>query len=318
MRGRSTSAGLVVALAAAMTFGASGAFIKPLLESGWSPAAAVTARALLGGLVLLPVAIIALRGRWVSLWRARWRVLLMALIGVAGTQLCYFAAIQRIHVGTAILFEYLAPILLVIWVWARSRRMPKAVVLVGSVVAIGGLLLVVGPTAFGGGDPLGLVFACIAMVGCAIYYVVAAAPSDDLPPVALASAGLVIGGIVLGVVGLTGVLPFTATFVDVAMFGTQVAWFVPLLVVGVVATAIAYVASITATEMLGSRLASFVGLLEVVLATLYAWLLLGESLSVLQLVGGGQILVGIALVRAEKQESADAAPVVTGTLQTVG
>ena len=52
--------------------------------------------------------------------------------------------------------------------------------------------------------------------------------------------------------------------------------------------------------MLGSRLASFAGLLEVVAAALYAWLLLGEALTPLQLVGGLLILAGIAFVRSDK------------------
>src|SRR6187399_1178488 len=106
----STSLGLVIALVAAATFGLSGALAKPLLESGWSPAAAVTARVLIGGIVLAPVAVIALHGRWATLWRARWRVLAMAVIGVAATQLAYFGAIERIPVGTAVLIEYMAPL----------------------------------------------------------------------------------------------------------------------------------------------------------------------------------------------------------------
>ena len=70
-----------------------------------------------------------------------------------------------------------------------------------------------------------------------------------------------------------------------------------------VATAIAYATSIAATEMLGSRLASFVGLLEVVAATFYAWLLLGEQLALSQLLGGVLILVGIGFVRSEKTDA---------------
>ena len=70
----------------------------------------------------------------------------------------------------------------------------------------------------------------------------------------------------------------------------------PLAVVGVLATALAYAAGITAAGLLGSRLSSFAGLLEVVAATVYAWLLLGESLGALQLVGGVLILAGIQLI----------------------
>ena len=300
MKRSSTTLGLIIAVVAAATFGASGAFIKPLLEAGWSPAAAVTVRALVGGVVLAPFAAFALRGRWSSLWRSRWRVLGMALIGVAGTQLVYFAAIQRIPVGTGILIEYMAPLLLVAVAWARTRRLPKAVVLIGSVAALVGLVLVVSPGGTASLDVLGLVFALTAMVGCAGYYVIAARPSDGLPTVALAAFGLLIGGVVLGLVGLSGAVPFDATFGDVRMFGEPAPWWLPMLIVGVVATAVAYAASITASEMLGSRLASFAGLLEVVAATFYAFLLLGERLTVPQLIGGVLILIGIGFVRSEK------------------
>ena len=303
MKRSSTSVGLMIAVISAATFGMSGAFIKPLLEAGWSPAAAVTVRALTGGIVLAPFAILSVRGNWGVLWRSRWRILGMALVGVAGTQLVYFAAIQRIPVGTSILIEYMAPLLLVAVAWVSTRRVPKAVVLIGSVVALVGLVLVVSPGGSGSFDALGLAFAIAAMVGCAGYYVIAARPNDGLPPVALAGFGLLIGGAVLALVGATRLVPFTATFGTVHMFGNEVAWWIPLLIVGVVATAIAYAASITASEMLGSRLASFAGLLEVVAATFYAWLLLGERLTIPQLIGGVLILVGIGFVRSEKADA---------------
>lgn len=300
----STSLGLVIAVVAAATFGLSGALAKPLLESGWSPAAAVTARVLIGGLVLAPVAILSLRGNWAALWRARWRVVAMAVIGVAGTQLAYFGAIERIPVGTAVLIEYMAPLLLVAWAWARTRRVPKRVVLIGSMVAMAGLILVVNPGGTARPDVLGLTLALTAMVGCAIYYLVAAQPSNGLPAVALAGFGLLLGGVLLGLVGLSGLVPFTTATNDVAMFGATVPWWLPLIIIGVVATAIAYSTSIAASEMLGSRLASFVGLLEVVAATFYAWLLLGEQLTVPQLFGGLLILIGIGFVRSEKTDAA--------------
>ena len=303
MKRSSTTTGLVVALIAALTFGASGAIIKPLFEAGWSPAAAVAARVLTGGIVLLPIALLALRGKWGAVWNNRWRILAMAGIGVAGTQLVYFAAIQRIPVGTGILIEYMAPLLLVAVAWVMTRRVPKVVVLVGSVVALVGLVLVVAPSGGASLDLLGVIFALAAMVGCAGYYVIAARPSNGLPTVALASFGLVLGGLMLLAAGAIGIVPFTTSTVNVTMFGSEVAWWVPLIIVGVFSTAIAYYTSIAASEMLGSRLASFVGLLEVVAATFYAWLLLGEQLGIPQLIGGALILAGIAFVRSEKKDN---------------
>jgi drug/metabolite transporter (DMT)-like permease len=303
MKRSSTTVGLAIAVLAAASFCLSGAFSKPMLEAGWSPGAAVTVRALTGGVLLAPFAVYSLRGNWSALWRGRWRVLGMAIIGVAACQLFYFAAIERIPVGTAILIEYMAPLLLVAVVWTRTRTVPKAVVLIGSVVALLGLVFVISPSGADSFDLLGLVFALAAMVGCAVYYVVAARPSDGLPSVALAAAGLLVGGLMLGLTGLVGVIPFTKSFSDVRLFGESAPWWVPMLVVGIAATAIAYATSITATAMLGSRLASFVGLLEVVFATFYAWLLLSEKLTILQFVGGALILAGIAFVRSEKTDA---------------
>jgi drug/metabolite transporter (DMT)-like permease len=226
----------------------------------------------------------------------------IGLIGVAATQLAYFAAIERISVGTGILIEFMAPLLLVAFVWARTRRTPKAVVLFGSVFALFGLGMVVSPGGDGSIDLLGLAFAAAAAVGCAIYFVAAARVDDDLPPVAVASISLVLGGVAIGLVGLTGIMPFTGTYGTVQLFGGSTAWWIPMLIVAVLATGIAYAASIKASQLLGSRLASFAGLLEVVAASFYAWLLLGEQMTLLQLAGGLLILVGIAFVRSEKKD----------------
>jgi drug/metabolite transporter (DMT)-like permease len=298
----STLTGLAIAVVASLAFGASGPFAKPLLEAGWSPAAAVTMRSLVGGLVLVPFAILAMRGRWVLLWRGRRRILIIGFVGVAATQLAYFAAIERIPVGTSILIEFLAPLLLVGFVWARTRTTPKAVVLIGSVLAVAGLVLVVSPGGGGSLDALGVLFAAAAAIGCAVYFV-AAADDDGLPPVAVAAMSLILGGVVLGTIGAGGILPFAATFGTVELFGSAVAWWVPAVIVAVLSTGFAYAMSVTATEMLGARLASFAGLLEVVAATVYAWLLLGERMTVPQILGGALILLGIGFVRSEKTEA---------------
>ncbi|TFD85118.1 EamA family transporter [Cryobacterium serini] len=304
MRISSLPGGLILAAIAAVSFGTSGALVKPMLEAGWSPTAAVTARAVTAGLVLLPVALYSLRGRWAALWRGRWRVLGMGIVGVAGTQLAYFAALQTIPVSTALLIEFLAPLILVGFVWVTTKRMPRRTVLLGSALAVGGLLLVIGPGAIRAVDPMGVLFAFGAAIACAVFFVVAARPARGLPPIALAAFGLLVGGTALGLLGLTGLLPFTASYLDLSLLGTVVPWWVPLLTLAIISTALAYVAGITAAGILGSRLASFVGLLEVIFASLFAWLLLGEMLTPLQLLGGLLILGGIAAVGEERVELA--------------
>jgi drug/metabolite transporter (DMT)-like permease len=309
MNRTSVTTGLLIGVLASLAFGTSGALAKPLMEAGWSPAAAVTARAGLAGILLLPFALAALRGRWEVVWRARWRILGMALIGVAGTQLVYFASLQRIPVSSALLIEYLAPLLLVTWVAVATRRVPGPIVIVGAVIAVGGLLLIIGPV--GGGDPLGYLFAAVAAVGCALYYVIAARPAQGLPPVALASFGLLIGALSLGIVGATGLVPFDVVLTEVSAAGMRLPWWAPLLLLAAT-TAVGYATSIAASQVLGSRLMSFVGMLEVVFASVFAWISLGEALGPWQLLGGAFILAGIACVRAEKAADVpvEAVPVV--------
>jgi drug/metabolite transporter (DMT)-like permease len=65
---------------------------------------------------------------------------------------------------------------------------------------------------------------------------------------------------------------------------------------------------VMAARVLGTRLASFAGMLEVVLAALVAWLLLDEGISGAQTVGAAAILAGVATVRWREDRSANLAP----------
>ena len=78
--------------------------------------------------------------------------------------------------------------------------------------------------------------------------------------------------------------------------------------IAVVAAAIAYLAGIAAVRLLGSKLASVVGLTEVLFAVVFAWLMLGQRLDLIQLAGGALVVAGIALVRVD--EMRDATPAV--------
>jgi hypothetical protein len=89
-------------------------------------------------------------------------------------------------------------------------------------------------------------------------------------------------------------------------------WWVPLLTVGAVSTAFAYVAGLAAIRMLGARLAAFLGLSEVVFAGIVGWILIGEALGPLQILGGLLILGGIVCVRMERPAPAAARVVELG------
>ena len=63
---------------------------------------------------------------------------------------------------------------------------------------------------------------------------------------------------------------------------------------------LAYKSERAAGRRLGSRLASFVALSEVVASLVFAWLLLGELPRPVQLLGGLVILAGVVMVKLDE------------------
>lgn len=300
--GRSRAAsGLVFAVLAAFAFGVGGPFVRPLLDAGWSSSAAVLCRC--GGtfLVLLVPAIVLLRGRWAVLRRNATVIAAYGVFAVVGTQLLYYSAITRMPVGAALLIEYLAPVLLVAWTWLRTRRRPGGRVLAGSVLAIVGLLLVVDLGGAGGVAPVGPMLALAAAVGVAIYYVINARIDPQLHPVVLLAASMLLGCVLLVALALVGLAPLTFAFHDVRLAGTPSPWWLPAGVMVLVSTSAAYLFGIAGGARLGSRVSSFVGLLEVLFAVLAAWVLLGDLPAPIQLVGGVLILAGVVLVKLQRE-----------------
>lgn len=303
---RNSLSGLVVALTSAAMFATSGAFAKPLLETGWSPAAAVLVRLGVASLVLAVPAALALRGQWRVLLE-RWRpILVYGLFACAGVQVAYFNALTFLPVGVAMLLEYLGVLLVVLWVWVTTRRRPGWVTLTGMAVAIAGLVVLLNPGSIGVVDPRGFSWAFMAAAGMAVYFV-ASASTSGIPPVAFVSAGLGVGTVTLLVVGLLGFLPLQVSTTDVVMLGTSLPWWAPLAELAIIAAALAYVTGFVGARRLGATVASFVGLTEVVFAVAWAALLLGELPTWGQIIGGLVLLTGVAAVESGNRRDALAA-----------
>jgi drug/metabolite transporter (DMT)-like permease len=294
-------AGLALAVLSAATFGTSGAFAASLLQAGWSPAAAVTCRVAVAALLLTVPAVLQLRGRWALLRRGAGKVAAFGLVAVAGCQLFYFNAIERVPVGVALLLEYLGAVLVVGWLWLRHGQRPRRLTVAGAVTAVAGLALVLNLAGSARVDLVGVMWGLLAAVGLAIFFLLSAADDDEpLPPLVMAWGGMCVGAAVLAALGWTGILSMTAATTDVDFFGHQVSWVVPVLGLSLVAAVISYVAGIGATRRLGAKVGSFIGMSEVLFAILFAWLLLGQLPSPAQFLGGAFILAGVTLVRVDE------------------
>ncbi|WP_332642273.1 EamA family transporter [Aeromicrobium sp.] len=290
-------AGLTLAVLSAMSFALSGPFAKALIESGWTAGSAVTARVLIAAAVLAIPAAISLRGRWGWLRQNAGLLVAYGVIAVAGCQLAYFNAVERMEVGVAILIEFTSPVAVIMWLWFRHSQRPTRLTVVGALTALGGLVLVLDLLSGADVDALGVIWALLAMAGAAFYWIISADEDNGLPGIVLAAGGLVVGGVVLLIAGLIGIVPLATSRSDVVLADTELSWWLPVIGLGVITAAIAYVLGIAATRRLGSRLAAFVGLGEAVASVVFAWLLLDESPRAIQLLGGALILAGVIFVK---------------------
>lgn len=309
--------GLAVAITSAAMFGTSGTVGKSLLLTGWSSGAAVAIRVGLGALILAAPASIAMRGRWHLLRRpVTWiHTALFGLLAVASAQLFYFLAVERLSVGVALMLEYLGPILVVGWLWARHGQRPRRLTVVGIVLALLGLLLVLDVLGDVTLDPIGVMWGLCAAVGLAGFFLLGSNDSSGLPPTAFAAIGMTFGAATLGLAGLVGLLPMSVATDDVVLAGADAPWWVPVLWLGLVTAAGAYLTGVIAARMLGAKIASFVGLAEVMFAVLFAWLLLGELPAPIQLVGGVLIVAGVAAIKADERD--DELPEVTYEVEPI-
>lgn len=289
-----------MALLSAAAFSTSGSFSRVLVDAGWSSAAVVTARAVTASILLAIPALLALRGRWSVVRRNAGMIIAYGVVPVAGCQLCYVNAAQRLSVGVALLLEYLGIVLVVLWMWLRHHQRPRRLTVVGSVVAVVGLALVIDVLGGAQLDAIGVLWALGAAFGLATYFMLSAKADDALPPAVLASGGMLIGAGVLAMLGVIGALPFTAVFDSIDFVGYRTSWFVILAGLALLAGAVGFLVGISAARRLGPTLASFVGLTEVMFAVLVAWVILGELPTTIQLAGGVLIIGGIALVRIDE------------------
>ncbi len=294
--------GVLLILLSSACFGTSGALARGLLDAGWTPGGAVLVRVAGAAAVLGVVVAVRYRGALVQL-RGAWRtVVVYGVVGVAGVQLAYFTAVETLPVAVALLIEYLGPVLVIGWMWARGQR-PAARVLGGGALALVGTAFVLDVT--GGGvrvDPVGVAWALGAAVGLACYFVVLGRAADDptseaVDPVVLSAGGLAVGTLVLGAAAAVGVMPVRLGGGTALLAGAEVALWIPVVALVLVSTVLAYAVGAAGTARLGATAASLLGLSEVLAAVAVAWVLLGQLPSPVQLAGGALVVLGVALTQ---------------------
>lgn len=239
---------------------------------------------------LLWILFFSLKTRERKIISPQWGYMLAAGFAFAGDLAFWHWSIRFTSVANSTLLANLASIFVTLAAWVLWKQRPSAMFVAGLAAALAGVGLLVraslgfSPTALLG-DGLGVVTAMFYA-----WYLLSVKGLRDrgAATLQLMAVTTTLTAIILLPVALASgeaLLPATATG-WLTLFG--LAWISHAAGQGLIAYALAH---------LPAGFSSVGLLFQPVMAALFAWVLLGESLSVLQVVGGLVVLAGIALAR---------------------
>jgi DME family drug/metabolite transporter len=281
--------GFLLVVLAALCWGTSGISGKIVADrAGLGPLDIAWHRMAIGAVVLLLGFAVTRRGRTAPTPApSRGTAVRLVLVGagLAAYQLAYFAAVASAGVSIATLVALgLAPLLISIGAAVLGHGRPDAATLVALVVALVGLVLLVGVSA-GADTGTTVVLGALLAVGSALGYSVVTLAGAGVPagiPVTL--VGFAGGALLLTPVAVVGGLRFT----------TEPGALAVLLYLGLVPSALAYGLFFTGLRTVPGAVASIVTLLEPLTATALATAFLGERLAPGALAGGLLVLAAVA------------------------
>ena len=314
--------GYLYALLAALLFGANGSVAKVVLEAGISPTQLTQFRVLGTAIIAGAILLVIDRGAF-RLTRCQFGVMaILGLAGVAVLQASYAVAIQLLPVGIALLFEYLAVLLVAVIAFFFLKEKVKARLWVAIGFVLVGLAVVAQVWA-STLNPLGVGMALVAAASLTLYFIVGERQVGATSPLAVAFWTTSFASVFWAFFSGWWMLEPASLAETVSLSGNlasvQLPLWIPLAWCVVMGSFAPFLLSFLALKHLSATAAGVVASSEVIFAFLVAWLWLGEGLNAVQLVGAAVVLAGIILAqtaREGKVVDADLA-LVTGPIETV-
>ena len=293
--------GYALALTAAAMWSLNGSLARYLLEDGISALRLSQLRSAGSWLILLAALLLTRR----DLVRVERRQLpALAFLGIAGlaaVHACYFLAIERLQIGVALTIQYMAPLVLLVWLRAvHGRRLSGG--LWGAVaLSVAGCFLVVRAYEVDALDALGVAAAFGSTASFAIYLVGSERAGHRHEPVTTLLWAFGFASLFWAVVTPWWSFPFAALSSP-----RNVLLGLGVIVIG---TLVPFTLMVSALRHIPAPRAAVVSTLEPVLAAGFAYLLLGEALAPPQLVGGAAVLVAVVWVQSRRGDlEAELAP----------
>jgi drug/metabolite transporter (DMT)-like permease len=286
------SSGTALCLASGAAFGAMAIFAKLAYAEGATVGTVLTVRFALAAALFWIVVVVGGRMRELRALDRRHLAAGLAL-GACGYALqsgCYFAALERIDASLLSLVLYTFPAMVAAAAVALGRERMNGRRLTALVLASSGLALVVAGAGAGALEPLGLVLGLSAALVYTTYILVSDGVVGRMSPAVLSA--LVCSGATVSLATGSSILgQFRPGDLSAAGWG----WLVCIAVVSTVAAIGLFFAGL---RRAGPTTASILATVEPLVTVLLAFLVFGETLRAVQILGGALVLAAVLVLNA--------------------
>ena len=296
--------GYLYILIGATLWGVSSVVAKSLFIIGLPPAELVQIRLTLATLTLLLVLLIFDKKRMIISLKDVPYFFVLGFVGVAGVQFTYYYTISKIHVGPAVLIQYLSPVWVALYAFVfqkepLSKRKIAALLLalLGCYFTVGGYRLDLLRL-----NRIGIVSGLISSLFFSFYALYGEKGLKKYDPWTLILYGFGFGAVFYWLL----ISPMR-----VIAGGYSLKIWVAFLYIAIFSTLIPFGLYFKGIERVRATRASITATWEPVVAGLTAYFVLGEVLSPLQVVGGFGVVAAIVLLQMAREKASPCTPIET-------
>ncbi|MCD8223010.1 MAG: DMT family transporter [Clostridiales bacterium] len=288
--------GTILTLAGGTLWGFSGTCGQFLLQTkGLTSNWLVPIRLFCAGLILVLICLLREGAGAFAIWKKDAAgILVFAILGMSMCQYTYFSAIGASNAGTATVLQYIGPVLIMIILSLRNRRMPKASELAAVALAVLGTFLLAthgtpGTMALSGEA---LFWGLLSAVALAIYTMQPISLLNRYGSAVVTGWGMLVGGIVLG-------LLFRPWSLSAEIDTTVIIGMGVIILFG---TVTAFTAYLEGVRCVGPKKGSLFASIEPVSATFFSVIWMKASFVWIDFVGFACVLSTIFLLAADKED----------------
>lgn len=298
MQRREQLRGIALTIIGGIFWGLAGVCGQYLFEErGLTAKWLVSVRLVLAGLILLLTVWAKQKKQMFEIWREKrdvFQLIMFGIFGMAFCQLSYYVAVETLNAGTATVLQYTAPIIIMLYVSVRNKKVPQRIEMLALVLAVGGTFLL---ATHGNITNLAistetLVWGLASAVAMALYNLIPGELMKKFGTFNVIGWGMLIGGIFLCV--------FIKPWHVIGMWDIYTV--LAMAAVILVGTILSFTTYMEGVRLIGASKASLFASVEPVTATFMTVVFMGAAFQFVDFIGLAGILGAVLMLSLLKKE----------------